>query len=310
MSRHVLGKVLRWAPLQRVVGPDFAVDLGTSAFRVISSFGLQLDEPLCGEEGAMCRGAVADTERASRILRGILAHARRAGLGRPRIVISHPSDVTTAEKNDFLSVAWSAGAARVAAFPEPLAAAVGSGIDVASSHAQMIVDIGHGVTDGIILRDGQIVASKTVRLGCGDLQRATIEQVASLGIRISSTEVLGLIDGVALDNVPDDKILVLGLAGRRIPVDIAVLRNVLDAWLEAVASVPLGLFRDAPDEVGAELVESGLWVTGGGALLSEVIPAIARTTGLDVQRVRDPLSAVVLGNGDLLTAADRFDTWV
>lgn len=301
----MLEKVLRSAPLQRVVGPDFAVDLGTSTFRVVSSFGLRVDEPLCESESAMSRGTVADTDRASRILQDVFARARRVGLRRPRVVISYPSDVTAGERNDFLSVARNAGASRVAAFPEPLAAAVGSGIDIASGHAQMIVDIGHGVTDGIIVREGEVVERRSVRTGCGDLQRTTIEQAATLGIRLSRAEAVALLERFADGGTP----VVGSIPCRMFPELFRLLADVSSRWLETVAAVPLALFRDAPDTVGAELIESGLWVTGGGALLPEVVPAIIRRTGLDVRRVPDPLSAVVVGNRGLLATADRFDSW-
>lgn len=218
--------------------------------------------------------------------------------------------MTASERDDFLAVARGAGAVEVAAFPEPLAAALGSGLDIGSSHAQMILDIGHGVSDGIILRQGEIIASRATRGGCGELLRQTAEAGRAMGVGLSNEEALRRLSGLGLGRSPASSHPLVDPTRRKLPNDGSRwLEEELERWANAVALVPRELFREAPPEVGAELVENGIWVTGGGSLLRATRSIIARVTGLDVRRVPDPLSAVVLANGRLLETADRFACW-
>lgn len=298
--------------LRSLWGSDLAVDLGSSAFRVGRAGSQQIEELPARRNGAraMRGGVVADPRCASDILRELFRRSRRGSLFRPRVVASLPSDVSDEERARLLAVVRAAGAAEVATFPEPLAAAVGSGLDVGSPWAQMIVDVGCGVTDGLVVREGMVLASAAVRVGCGDLERAVVDHVAGLGGRIDEAAALELLHELRFDRQPagEGSMLVQGAKGP-VEVDLGRLAGLVERWREAVLAIPRRLSREIDHQAGAELVESGLWVSGGGALLPGLVAAIGAATGLEARRVRAPLTAVVEGNRSLLATVAHLDAW-
>ena len=305
VARRTLGLRSLW-------GSDLAVDLGSSAFRVGSAGSQQIDELPARRNGAraMRGGVIADPACASDILRELFRRSRRGGLFRPRVVASLPSDVSDEERARLLAVLRAAGAAEVATFPEPLAAAVGSGLDVGSPYAQMIVDVGCGVTDGLVVREGKVLVSAAVRVGCGDLERAVVAHVAMLGGRIDEAAALELLGELRFDREPSGEGSVrVQAAEGPIEVDLAAVSALVESWRDAVLAIPRRLSRELDHQAGAELVESGLWVSGGGALLPGLVPAIGAATGLEARRVRAPLTAVVEGNRSLLATVAHLDAW-
>lgn len=133
---------------------------------------------MVGETRALRGGVVVEPECAVEILRPLFARARRFSLGRPRVVATVPTDANRDERFALEESVRRAGAAAVALAPEPLAAAIGAGLDLGLPYAQLVVDLGHGVTDCIVVRSGQIVESSAHRVGCGDLEEALVRHGA------------------------------------------------------------------------------------------------------------------------------------
>jgi len=243
--------------LRKLFGPDLAVDLGTATTRVASAWSRRTFRApsAVGETRALRGGVVVEPDCAVEVLRPLFAQARRFGLTRPRVVATVPTDADRDERLALEESVRRAGAAAVALAPEPLAAAIGAGLDLGLPYAQLIVDIGHGVTDCVVVRAGAVIESAARRVGCGDLEEAPA------------------------------------------PAEQAIL-----GFLES-------LVREVPHDVGADLVESGIHLTGGGALVPGLAEAVERRTGLSVRRVPEPLSAVVLGGRRLIRTVTEQGAW-
>lgn len=270
--------------LRTFLTPDLAVDLGSATARVASACGrFTLEAPsMVGETRALRGGVVVEPDCAAEILRPLFARARRFGLGRPRVVATVPTDADRDERQALKEIVRRAGAAAVALALEPLAAAIGAGLDLGLPYAQLVVDIGHGVTDCIVVRSGQIIESRARRVGCGDLEEALVRHDGHLSPETAR------------------KMLVeegLAVAGALAPVTESIL-----GFVESFV-------REVPHDVGAELVESGIDLTGGGALLPGLAGALARRTGLRVRRFPDPLSAVVQGGRRMIRSVAEQGGW-
>jgi rod shape-determining protein MreB len=309
------------ALLRKLRGPDLAVDAGTATVRVASSArpGICEGPARIGGCAALRGGVIADPDCGVAVVEPLLARVRRRGLLRPRVVASVPSDADGGERAALSSVLHRAGAAAVAIVPEPLAAAVGTGIDVGSAYAQMVADIGHGVTDCVVIRAGAIIASRTRRVGCGDLEEAARRHVArTCGVRVGARTATRLLLALRYGERPVGRGAVVLEAGPeeggakvgRVEVELAGLAEAIAPVYRSMVAVPAELFRGVADDVGAELVESGVHLSGGGALLPGVVEALAARTRLDVRRVPDPLRAVVRGNRRMIATVDRLGAWV
>lgn len=275
--------------LRKLLGPDLAVDLGTATTRVASAWGRRMlrAPSVVGGTRALRGGVVVEPDCAVELLRRLFSQVRRFGLTRPRVVATVPTD---ADRDERLTVEESvrrAGAAAVALAPEPLAAAIGAELELGLPYAQLIVDIGHGVTDCVVVRSGAVIESAARRVGCGDLEEALIRHRAGRQGSVLSAETARAL------------LRERGLA----------LSAALSPADEAILGFIAGLVRDVPHDVGAELVESGIHLTGGGALLPGLAEAVERRTGLRVHRVPEPLSSVVLGGRRLIRTVTDQDGW-
>lgn len=261
--------------LRNLLRLDLAVDLGSATTRVACASSRHILEApsAIGETRALRGGVVVEPDCAVEVLHPLFAKIRRIGLVRPRVIATVPTDANSDERLVLEETVRRAGAVAVTLAPEPLAAAVGERLDLSLPYAQLIVDIGHGVTDCVVVRSGAVIESSARRVGCGDLEEALVRHWASQ-------------HGAALTAEAAREMLQrqgLALSSALSPVDEAIL-----GFIEA-------LIREVPDDVGAELVESGIHLTGGGSLLPGLAEALKRRTGLHVRRFQDPLGAVVLG---------------
>ncbi|HEX7182333.1 MAG TPA: rod shape-determining protein [Thermoanaerobaculia bacterium] len=304
--------------LRRLQGPDLAVDLGSATTRVASASSRRtLKAPsMVGRTRALRGGVVVEPDCAVEVLRPLFARIRRFGLARPRVVATVPTDADRDERRTVEEVVRRAGAAAVALAPEPLAAAIGAELDLSLPYAQLIVDIGYGVTDCVVVRSGGIIESSARRVGCGDLEEALVRYVADRhGAVISAAAAREAMLGLWLDPEPrwsGRKKLVCergGARGGEVMVELANLAEALAPARERILGVVERLTREVPDGIGAELVESGLHLTGGGALLPGLPAALARRTGLRVRRFPDPLGAVIQGGRRLIESVTRQGAW-
>lgn len=300
------------APLNPFGSPDLAIDLGTATTRVAGGRGGICLRPSASASGrALNRGVIVDAHAATEVLRPMMQKRRRAALARLRVLACAPTDVSPLERNSVQACILEAGASSVIVVPEPLAAAVGSGIDIGCKYAKFLVDFGDGVTDCAVIRDGQIIASQAERVGCSDLHRGVQDFVqAETGIILSESETERVLRKVGLRR-HGVEFCRGSIAGK--PVEYPILIDALHAELHPVISrmvEPIrALLRDIPAAIGAEVIEDGIFLTGGGALLPGMRDAVAAESAIDTRIVADPLGAVIRGACTMLPFAATLNLW-
>lgn len=235
-----------------------ALDVGTSAIRIaIGRTPVMENVSRIDGRPGLCGGVVVDTPTVTALLKPLLERTRVFGIIKPCVLTCAPSDATQAERTRLTDSVMRAGAASVMVIPEPLAAAVGAGIDVSSPFAQMLVDIGEGVTDCAVIRSSKIQASCAIRTGCCQMLKAAALQPAL-------EEIAGMLDSFLLD---------------------------------------------LPHETGCEVIECGICLTGGGALIPGVRDYLEQRTGIHVMTAKAPLSSVVEGARAILPVVVMLNLW-
>jgi len=277
---------------------NVAVDLGTSTTRVAIGANRLLEEPSgVAAKRALSAGVVVDAETAVILLRPLLAQARMFGIVKPCVLACAPSDVTVDERRLLVESITAAGASAVVVIPEPLAAMVGGGVEVSSPYAQMIIDIGEGVTDCAITQSSRIQETCAVRLGCASMRQAIRSAFRKQNEIISDEEAETFLRncGISLSGT-------LSETGRRVvsAVEIVAARitETIDSFLRAL-----------PHTLGCEIIESGIWLSGGGALLPGVRGRIEGITGISVRCVANPRTAVVEGARAILPVVSALNQW-
>ncbi len=254
-------------------------------------------------------GVIADFEITEAMLRHFItkAHGTRR-LIRPRVVIAVPSGITEVEKRAVKDSALHAGAREVYLIEEPMAAAIGVGLPVIDPAANMIVDIGGGTTEVAIISLAGIVFSRSVRVAGDELDESIVNYIKrSYNILIGerTAEDIKLQIGSAF---PLEKELTMNVKGRDLvaglPKTITITsQEIRDALLEPISTIVDAVritLERCPPELSADLVDHGVVLAGGGALLRGLDQLIAQETGLPVHIAEDPLSAVVEGTGRAL----------
>jgi len=254
-------------------------------------------------------GVIADFEITEAMLKYFITkiHNRRA-LVRPRIIICVPSGITQVEKRAVRETAESAGAREVYLIEEPMAAAIGAGMPVSEPAGNMIIDIGGGTTEVAVISLSGIVYSQSVRVAGDKMDDAIVQYIKrkyNLLIGERTAELAKLTIGTAY---PDKEIMSMEIKGRDlvdgIPKTIEInSEEIRTALAEPINSI-IGAVRIAlertPPELAADIVDRGIILTGGGALLKNIDLLLKEETGLPIIRADDPLSAVVLGAGKAL----------
>jgi rod shape-determining protein MreB len=255
-------------------------------------------------------GVIADFEVAEAMLRHFIerVHNRSSSLVRPRIVIAVPSGITSVEQRAVREAALSAGAREVYLIEEPMAAAIGAGLPVTEPSGNMIVDIGGGTTEVAVISLSGIVYSNSVRVGGDKMDEAIINHVKrryNLLIGERTAELIKISIGTAY---PTPEIHSMEVKGRDLVAGVPkTLEIKSDEVLEAlqepinavVESVKIALER-TPPELAADIVDKGIVMVGGGALLRNLDVLLREQTGLPVMLAEDPLTAVALGTGRCL----------
>ena len=241
------------------------------------------------------------------------ANGSRAFVG-PRVVIAVPSGITAVEKRAVLDSAERAGARRVYLVEEPMAAAIGAGLPVVEATASMIVDIGGGTTEVAILSLADIAQCESVRVAGDDLDEAIInhmrkaynlligEQTAEkIKIEIGSAAPVG--EEKTMDVRGRD--MISGLP-RKTVITSEEVRQTLQEPLSAIVETVTRTLERTEPELAADLVENGITLAGGGALLRGIDKVVANATGLDVRIAEDPLTCVARGTATYL---EHLEEW-
>ena len=261
-------------------------------------------------------GVIADFEVAEEMIKHFIrkVHNRRS-FASPMIVICVPSGSTAVERRAIQESAESAGARRVYLIEEPMAAAIGAGLPVTEPTGSMVVDIGGGTTEVAVLALGGIVYSRSVRVGGDKMDEAIIAYIRrnhNLLVGESSAERIKEEIGSACPPEDGDG-PTMEIKGRDlmqgVPRELTISqRQVAESLAEPVGAiietVKVALEHTAP-ELAADIVDKGIVLTGGGALLGNMDYVLRHATGLPVSLADDPLSCVVLGTGRALEEMKR-----
>ncbi|KAB2361847.1 rod shape-determining protein [Actinomadura nitritigenes] len=318
------------------LGRDMAVDLGTANTLVyVRGRGIVLNEPsvvaintntgkivAVGIEAKrmigrtpgnivavrpLKDGVIADFDVTERMLRYFIqkVHKRRH-FAKPRIVVAVPSGITGVEQRAVKDAGYQAGARRVYIIEEPMAAAIGAGLPVYEPTGNMVVDIGGGTTEVAIISLGGIVTSQSVRVGGDELDQAVIsfsKKEYSLMLGERTAEEIKMAIGSAYpggDEEPHAEIrgrdLVSGLP-KTVVISAEEVRRAIEEPVNAVVDAVKTTLDKCPPELSGDIMDRGIALTGGGALLKNLDERLREETGMPIHLVDNPLDSVVLGTG-------------
>ena len=259
----------------------------------------------------MSDGVIADFEVAEEMIKHFIKKVNSgSGLASPQVVICVPSGATAVERRAIQESAEAAGARRVFLIEEPMAAAIGADLPVTEPTGSMVVDIGGGTTEVAVLSLGSIVYARSVRVGGDKLDEAIISYVRranNLLIGETSAERIKKLIGIAFP--PEDGMgETMEVRGRDlvngVPKELTLNQaQISEALTEPVSQIVEAVkvaLEKTPPELAADIVDKGIVLTGGGALLSKMDFILQQATGLPVAVPEDPLTCVVRGTGRCL----------
>ncbi len=254
-------------------------------------------------------GVIADFELTAAMLRHFIARVTaRRSLVKPRIIICVPFGITEVEKRAVKESAESAGAREVYLIEEPMAAAIGAGLPITEPSGNMIVDIGGGTTEVAVIALTGIVYSQSTRVG-GDKMDDAIQDYLKRKYNLAIGEQTAERIKIEIGNAyPPERPLIAEVKGRDlvagVPKTVVInsdeVREALSTPLKAIVDAVLVALEKTPPELAADIVDKGIVLTGGGALLTNLDVLLREETGLPVMIADDPISAVVLGSGKTL----------
>ena len=320
--------------LRRARGDDIAVDLGTANTVVfVRGHGIALFEPsvvavdettgevlAVGEEARRMIGRTPAAIRATRPLRhgviadfevteGMLRHfmRRTIGTGRrhPRVILCVPSGITEVERRAVEEATLVAGAREARLIEEPMAAAIGADLPIAEPRASMIVDIGGGTTEVAVISLGGMVVWESIRVGGYEMDEAIVDHVKKqygllIGQERAEEAKIAIGSAVDTDELQEAEVagrdMISGLL-RRLLVRSDELRHALEGPIARIVDAVKDTLERTPPELSADVMERGIVLAGGGALLQGMSERLRLETGLPVHVVDSPLTCVAVGAG-------------
>src|SRR5919106_582520 len=293
---------------------DLGIDLGTANTLVyVKGRGIVLREPSVVAVHRDFKQILADFDAAEAMLRYFIqkVHNRKKFI-RPRIVIGVPSGITQVEKRAVRESAESAGVREVYLIEEPMAAAIGAGLPIEEASGNMIVDIGGGTTEVAVISLSGIVYSRSVRIAGDTMDMAILNYIkrkynlligerTGEDIKIQLGSAYPMEEKMTLEIKGRD--VVTGIPKTMIITDEEVRESIWEPISTIVETVKIALER-TPPELAADIVDRGIVLAGGGALLRGLDTLLREETGLPVSIAEDPLSAVVLRTGKVLDHID------
>lgn len=258
-------------------------------------------------------GVIADFETCERMLRYFIQKVHNSRYGKPRMVICVPSGITGVEQRAVQEAAEYAGARKPAyIIEEPMAAAIGAGLPIHEPTGNMVVDIGGGTTEVAVISLGGIVTSRSVRIGGDELDQAIISYIKkeyslALGERTAEEIKIALGSAVELEEELQAEIrgrdLITGLP-KTILVSTEEIRKAIEEPIAAIVDAVKVTLDNTPPELSADIMEQGIVLTGGGALLTGLDKRIFQETGMPIIVADNPLDCVVNGSGQTLEEFD------
>jgi len=256
-------------------------------------------------------GVIADFDTAELMLKYFIKRVSEGSpLARPRIVIGIPSGVTGVERRAVMDAATQAGAKEVFLIDEPVAAAIGAGLPVADPTGNMIVDIGGGTTEVAVLSLQGTVLSESVRIAGDELTEAIVQYMKKvhnlvIGERTAEEIKIQLASAYPTDDDDDAMMEVRGLhllsgLPRTVTVKGPEIRESMAEPLVVIIEAVKRTLERTPPELASDIIDRGIMLAGGGALLKGLDTLISHETGIVTHVAADPLSCVVLGTGRVL----------
>src|ERR687892_508137 len=322
----------------RFLGRDMAVDLGTANTLVyVRGRGVVLNEPsvvaintknnailaVGTEAKAMIGrtpghivairplkdGVIADFDTTEKMLRYFVHKVhRRQLMAKPRVVVCVPSGITGVERRAVVESTYRAGARSAFIIEEPMAAAIGVGLPVHEPAGNMVVDIGGGTTEVAVVALGGIVTSQSIRIGGDELDESIISYIKkeySLMLGERTSEEIKIAIGSAFP-MPDEqqaeirgRDLVSGLP-KTIVVSAEEVRRAIEEPVNAIVDAVKNTLDKTPPELAADIMDKGIVLAGGGALLKGLDERLKHETGMPIHIADNPLSSVAIGSGKCL----------
>ncbi|ABK62499.1 MULTISPECIES: rod shape-determining protein [Clostridium] len=324
---------------------DMGIDLGTATVLVyIKGKGIVLQEPsvvaidrnknkvlAVGEEARQMigrtpgnivairplkDGVISDYDITERMLKHFIRKAcGKKKVGAPRVVICVPCEATEVEKRAVKDAAVNAGAKKVFLIEEPLAAAIGSGLDITKASGNMVIDIGGGTTDIAVISLGGMVVRNSIKIAGDNFDEDIIKYIRKkhkLMIGERTAEQLKINIGTAFkreENATMDikgRDLVTGLP-KNLTITSEEMREALSESVNAIAECTHSVLEKTPPELAADIADKGIVMTGGGALLHGLDKLIEQVTKVPVSVAEESVSSVALGTGNVLKFLDKID---
>lgn len=320
---------------------DIGIDLGTASVLVyIKGKGIVINEPSVvaidintnkilevGEEARkmlgrtpgnivairpLRDGVISDFDITEKMLKYFIKKAVGNSIVKPRVIICVPSGVTEVEKRAVLEASMNAGAKKTYLIEEPVAAAIGAGLDITKPSGNMIIDMGGGTTDIAVISLGGIVVSRSIKVAGDKCDEAIVRYVRkkyNVMIGLRSAEELKINIGTAF---PGEEERFMEVRGRNLvtglPVNLTISSSdLLDAMEETITSIAdavHSVLEKTPPELAADISEKGIVMTGGGCLIHGLDKLIGKRTGLNVTIAEDAISCVAKGTGQSLEHMD------
>lgn len=326
-------------------GQDIAIDLGTATILVyVKGKGIVLREPAVvaidkntnevlavGQNARkmlgrtpgnivairpMKDGVISDYTVTEKMLKYFITKVADKSIISPRIMICVPSGVTEVERKAVIDAANHAGARKVYLIEEPIAAAIGAGIDITKPYGTMILDIGGGTTDVAVIALGGAVKSRSIKIAGDKFDEAIIKYIKknhNIVIGERTAEEIKINIGCVYPRTVEEKMSIKGrhlISG--LPVEIEITSTeMLDALSESanqIVEAVHSVLEITPPELSADISDRGIYITGGGGLVSGLDKLIEERTGIPVMIAEDPVSCVAMGTGKALNHIEMLET--
>jgi len=326
-------------------GQDIGIDLGTASVLVyMKGKGIVLREPsvvaidrntnkilAVGEDARLMlgrtpgnivairplrEGVISDYDITEKMLRYFIDKAiGRRRVFKPRMVVCVPSGVTEVEKRAVIDAANNAGARTTRLIEEPIAAAIGAGLDIAKASGNMVIDIGGGTTDIAVISLGGIVVSTSIKIAGDKFDEAIVRYMRkkhNIMVGERTAEELKINVGTAFPREEQIKVEVRGrnlISGlpKTIEVSSDEMLEALSEPVSAIADAVHSVLERTPPELSADISDRGIVMTGGGSLLNGLDKLISKRTGIPVYVAQDAISCVAIGTGKSLEHIDMLE---
>lgn len=327
-------------------GKDIGIDLGTANMLVtLKGKGIILNEPsvvaidkktgnilATGNEAKEMLGRTPDQIKAIRPLKdGVIADftatqlmlkniiskvCKRYNAGKPRVVVGVPSGITEVEERAVEESVIQAGAKEVYLIEEPMAAAIGANLDVAEPSGSIIVDIGGGTTEVAVVSLGGVVVSHSLRVAGDELDEDIVNYIKkemNLAIGETTAEEIKKEIGCAMSLMTEMSMEVRGRdlttgLPRNIELNSTQIQEAMSESINEIVEIVKTTLERTPPELASDIMEKGIVLAGGGALIKNLDKLLSEKTGMPVYVATDPLDCVVKGTGKTLEDLDRLKT--